>query len=103
MCLQQALLFVQDTKQTSLHSSYPFLLQAKEKGKAPVSADTAEAYTTATAAAVADDNPVDRDWADLYEDYVDAELEEDEEIENYYFSSAAGEGCYSRRFVEMDS
>eukprot|EP00877_Chromochloris_zofingiensis_P000772 jgi/Chrzof1/10696/Cz05g09050.t1 len=65
-------------------------LKAKEKGKAPVSADTAEAYTTATAAAVADDNPVDRDWADLYEDYVDAELEEDEEIENYYFSSAAG-------------
>jgi hypothetical protein len=31
-----------------------------------------------------------RDWADLYEDYLDAELEEDEEIESYYFSSAAG-------------
>ncbi|KAF6262126.1 hypothetical protein COO60DRAFT_1282794 [Scenedesmus sp. NREL 46B-D3] len=31
-----------------------------------------------------------RDWADVYEDYLDAELEEDEEIEQYYFSSAAG-------------
>jgi hypothetical protein len=31
-----------------------------------------------------------RDWADAYEDYLDAELEEDEEIEQYYFSSAAG-------------
>ena len=30
------------------------------------------------------------DWADLYEHLLDAELEEDEEMESYYFSSAAG-------------
>lgn len=45
---------------------------------------------TVAAAAAADDSAEARDWADLYEDYLDAELEEDEEIESYYFSSAAG-------------
>ncbi|WIA32546.1 hypothetical protein OEZ86_003355 [Tetradesmus obliquus] len=46
----------------------------------------------ASSAAGADyDSDADaRDWADVYEDYLDAELEEDEEIEQYYFSSAAG-------------
>jgi len=37
-----------------------------------------------------DELPSHGDWADLYEDMLDAELEEDEEIESYYFSSAAG-------------
>eukprot|EP00775_Hariotina_reticulata_P008645 gene8645-8826_t len=66
-------------------------LRAKEKGKAPMSAldaSSSRAYTDggSAAAAAADVG----DWADLYEDFVDAELEEDEEIESYYFSSAAG-------------
>lgn len=34
--------------------------------------------------------PSPRDWCDFYEDLVDAELEEDEAIEEYYYSSAAG-------------
>lgn len=34
--------------------------------------------------------PSPRDWCDLYEDMVDAELEEDEAIEDFYYSSAAG-------------
>lgn len=45
---------------------------------------------TAAATAAAEDGSDPRDWADMYEDYLDAELEEDEEIESYYFSSAAG-------------
>jgi hypothetical protein len=51
-------------------------------------ASLSRAYTDggSAAAAAADGG----DWADLYEDFVDAELEEDEEIESYYFSSAAG-------------
>lgn len=36
------------------------------------------------------DPPSPRDWCDFYEDMVDAELEEDEAIEDYYYSSAAG-------------
>jgi hypothetical protein len=43
----------------------------------------------AVAAAAGSDSEA-RDWADMYEDYLDAELEEDEEFESYYFSSAAG-------------
>lgn len=60
--------------------------QENERGKAampPMQHNT-------SAAMYADDGSDVRDWADFYEDYVDAELEEDEEIEQYYFSSAAG-------------
>lgn len=51
---------------------------------------TLSAATAAATAAAAEDGSDPRDWADMYEDYLDAELEEDEEIESYYFSSAAG-------------
>lgn len=46
--------------------------------------------SAAVSAAATGDDMDARDWADMYEDYLDAELEEDEEIESYYFSSAAG-------------
>lgn len=70
--------------------------QTSEKGKATLamiqsrgsSNGTLSAAVAATAAAAEDGEA--RDWADMYEDYLDAELEEDEEIESYYFSSAAG-------------
>jgi hypothetical protein len=45
--------------------------------------------SAAVAAATGGDSEA-HDWADMYEDYLDAELEEDEEFESYYFSSAAG-------------
>lgn len=59
----------------------PTTCQVLEKGKAPMNADAAADLALAVAAG---DAP---DWADAY-DYED----EDEEIEDYYFSSAAGEG-----------
>lgn len=71
-----------------------FPLQTSEKGKATLAliqsrGSSSGTLSVAVAAAAADDDD-SRDWADLYEDYLDAELEEDEEIESYYFSSAAG-------------
>lgn len=83
-------------------------LEARERAKeAALGARrlaAADAERRAAAAAAADDGtdryhsvdgdgpapPSPRDWCDLYEDMVDAELEEDEAIEDYYFSSAAG-------------
>lgn len=68
--------------------------QTSEKGKATLAliqsrGSSNGTLSAAVAAATADDGDA-RDWADMYEDYLDAELEEDEEIESYYFSSAAG-------------
>ena len=69
-------------------------LQTSEKGKATLamiqSRGSSSGTLSAAVAAAADDAVDSRDWADLYEDFLDAELEEDEEIESYYFSSAAG-------------
>lgn len=64
-------------------------MRAKEKGKAIVRPDDEPALQFTDADG---DGPSQqhRDWADIYEDYVDEQLEEDEEIEHYYFSSAAG-------------
>lgn len=71
--------------------------QTSEKGKATLamiqsrgSSNGTLSAATAAATAAAEDGSDPRDWADMYEDYLDAELEEDEEIESYYFSSAAG-------------
>lgn len=70
-------------------------VQTSEKGKATLAliqsrGSSNGTLSAAVAAATATDDSEARDWADLYEDYLDAELEEDEEIESYYFSSAAG-------------
>jgi hypothetical protein len=73
--------------------SVSFYAQTSEKGKATLaliqSRGSSNGTLSAAVAAAADDSDA-RDWADMYEDYLDAELEEDEEIESYYFSSAAG-------------
>eukprot|EP00878_Enallax_costatus_P001092 GHUV01001229.1.p1 GENE.GHUV01001229.1~~GHUV01001229.1.p1 ORF type:complete len:474 (+),score=182.08 GHUV01001229.1:261-1682(+) len=65
----------------------------KEKEQSRIALQAQQNNSNAAAyasAAAAEDGSDARDWADYYEDYVDAELEEDEEIEQYYFSSAAG-------------
>jgi hypothetical protein len=70
----------------------PAFAQTSEKGKATLALIQSRGSSNGTlsaAVAAADDSDA-RDWADMYEDYLDAELEEDEEIESYYFSSAAG-------------
>lgn len=71
------------------------LVQTSEKGKATLAmiqsrGSSNGTLSAAVSAAAAGDDIDARDWADMYEDYLDAELEEDEEIESYYFSSAAG-------------
>lgn len=67
------------------------MLQEKEHARIALQAQQTSTNAAAYAsAAAAEDGSDARDWADYYEDYVDAELEEDEEIEQYYFSSAAG-------------
>jgi hypothetical protein len=68
-------------------------VQTSEKGKATLALIQSRGSSNGTlsaAVAAAADNSDAHDWADMYEDYLDAELEEDEEIESYYFSSAAG-------------
>lgn len=68
-----------------------YLQEQIAKGKAVMPTTFSSGNSSGYAAAAQDtDNDEHRDWADFYEDYVDAELEEDEEIEQYYFSSAAG-------------
>lgn len=70
----------------------PALAQTSEKGKATLALIQSRGSSNGTlsAAVTAAEDSDARDWADMYEDYLDAELEEDEEIESYYFSSAAG-------------
>ncbi|KAF8071339.1 hypothetical protein HT031_001423 [Scenedesmus sp. PABB004] len=70
-----------EAERAALAPPPPAAARALADGTGAAGADGADADADAAAA---------RDWADFYEDYVDAELEEDEEIESYYFSSAAG-------------